>query len=67
MQWFFNGLIKAIIDYLASFFKKEAEAKARVERQKQKDSTSYEAYKKALESGDKDAIEKALEDLLNGK
>lgn len=66
MNWLWDILIKRILDYVVSFFQKEAAAIERTADQKKKDEENRVKYEAALASGDKAAIEKAAEDLLNG-
>lgn len=61
LVWLKNRLISLALKLLAKFVKKES-AKLKQNKESKEDA---EALKKALESGDKDAIAKAGEQLLN--
>ena len=67
MSWLISLIIDKVLSklgsWLALFFAKEVAEK----RQESADKANEEELKKAIESGDKDAIAKAGEDLLNGR
>jgi hypothetical protein len=67
MNWIIKLFFEKLLEYIAGLFKREVESIKRTEDQKKRDSELLDVYKKAVESGDKTAIAKAAEDMLNGR
>lgn len=67
LDWFFRLFIQKLLEFVVSFYKKEADAKKRNETQKKKDEENANDLSDAVQkNASKEEIAKKAEDLLNG-